>query len=44
MPFKKHAHEENKSNAIGSLELCIFSEGSGHQEETIVIGTKVMLD
>ena len=29
------------SNAIGCLELCMFSEGSRHQEEIIVTGTKV---
>jgi len=40
MPFSNN--EGNKwSNAIGCLELCMFSEGSRHQEEIIVTGTKV---
>jgi len=29
------------SSTIGCLELCMFSEGSRHQEEIIVSGTKV---
>jgi hypothetical protein len=29
------------SSTIGCLELCMFSEGSRHQEEIIVTGTKV---
>lgn len=41
MPFKNNLSEENEPNAIGCLELCMFSEGSRHQEEIIVTGTKV---
>jgi myo-inositol 2-dehydrogenase/D-chiro-inositol 1-dehydrogenase len=32
------------SSTIGCLELCMFSEGSRHQEEIIVTGTKVSKD
>jgi hypothetical protein len=41
MPFKNNAWDKNEPNAIGCLELCMFSEGSRHQEEIIVTGTKV---
>jgi hypothetical protein len=43
MPFKCADPAERKqwSNTIGCLELCMFSEGSRHQEEIIVTGTKV---
>jgi predicted dehydrogenase len=32
------------SSTIGCLELCMFSEGSRHQEEIIVTGTKGRLE
>jgi predicted dehydrogenase len=43
MPFRKEesGDEVKWSNAIGCLELCMFAEGSRHQEEIIVTGTKV---
>ena len=41
MPFKNNTSERHGCNAIGCLELCMFSEGSRHQEEIIVTGTKV---
>ena len=41
MPFVNNPGEGKQSNAIGCLELCMFSEGSRHQEEIIVTGTKV---
>ena len=41
MPFKNNTSQENMTNTIGCLELCMFSEGSRHQEEIIVTGTKV---
>lgn len=43
MPFQKEESTDgiNWSNAIGCLELCMFAEGSRHQEEIIVTGTKV---
>ena len=44
IPFKNNMFEENHSNTIGCLELCMFSEGSRHQEEIIVTGTKVRFD
>jgi myo-inositol 2-dehydrogenase/D-chiro-inositol 1-dehydrogenase len=44
MPFKNHACDKNGPNAIGCLELCMFSEGSRHQEEIIVTGTKGRLE
>jgi predicted dehydrogenase len=44
IPFVNNAGEENQSNAIGCLELCMFSEGSRHQEEIIVTGTKGRLE
>ena len=34
---------DSSSNTIGCLELCMFAEGSRHQEEIIVTGTKVRL-
>ena len=33
--------QHGKPPAMGSLELCMFAEGSRHQEEIIVTGTKV---
>lgn len=43
MPFQKESSADGVkwSNAIGCLELCMFAEGSRHQEEIIVTGTKV---
>lgn len=43
MPFQKnHAPLSNKrTTTIGCLELCMYAEGSRHQEEIIVTGTKV---
>ena len=41
MPFVNNASEDKESNTIGCLELCMFSEGSRHQEEIVVTGTKV---
>jgi predicted dehydrogenase len=43
MPFRS-ANGGKWSNTIGCLELCMFSEGSRHQEEVIVTGTKVSGD
>ena len=45
MPFRKKedATGVKWSNAIGCLELCMFAEGSRHQEEIIVTGTMVRL-
>lgn len=45
MPF--HPRDNRKEQAIqtmGCLELCMFSEGSRHQEEIIVTGTKGRLE
>mmetsp|Transcript_30328 Transcript_30328/g.65077 ORF Transcript_30328/g.65077 Transcript_30328/m.65077 type:complete len:416 (-) Transcript_30328:196-1443(-) len=44
MPFENNASEGKRSNTIGCLELCMFSEGSRHQEEIIVTGTKGRLE
>ncbi len=43
VPFRKEetADRVKWSDAIGCLELCMFAEGSRHQEEIIVTGTKV---
>ena len=44
MPFQKSQdpHKSNKrASTIGCLELCMYAEGSRHQEEIIVTGTKV---
>jgi myo-inositol 2-dehydrogenase / D-chiro-inositol 1-dehydrogenase len=43
MPFQSANTGERKqwSSTIGCLELCMFSEGSRHQEEIIATGTKV---
>lgn len=45
MPFRKEESDDGVkwSNAIGCLELCMFAEGSRHQEEIIVTGTKVRI-
>jgi myo-inositol 2-dehydrogenase/D-chiro-inositol 1-dehydrogenase len=46
MPFQKQDDATSDirwSNAIGCLELCMFAEGSRHQEEIIVTGTKVWI-
>lgn len=44
MPFNRNESEQKQSNAMGCLELCMFSEGSRHQEEIIVTGTKGRLE
>eukprot|EP00536_Pseudo-nitzschia_multiseries_P013812 jgi/Psemu1/68862/estExt_Genemark1.C_6170025 len=46
MPFENNPSQTNSgvSNSIGCLELCMFSEGSRHQEEIIVTGTKGRLE
>lgn len=44
IPFKKCVIGETDSSTIGCLELCMFSEGSRHQEEIIVTGTKGRLE
>ena len=44
MPFRSQKRSEpnsKQSAAIGCLELCMYAEGSRHQEEIIVTGTKV---
>ena len=46
MPFQKGDDSSTTRNrkwnsTIGCLELCMFAEGSRHQEEIIVTGTKV---
>jgi myo-inositol 2-dehydrogenase / D-chiro-inositol 1-dehydrogenase len=48
VPFLKPIHLKSKSgeayrsqNTMGVLELCMYAEGSRHQEEIIVTGTKV---
>mmetsp|Transcript_2831 Transcript_2831/g.5712 ORF Transcript_2831/g.5712 Transcript_2831/m.5712 type:complete len:422 (-) Transcript_2831:91-1356(-) len=38
-PFLKSETVASGSNAMGCLELCMFAEGSRHQEEIIVTGT-----
>jgi predicted dehydrogenase len=46
MPFRDASpnNDGKWSNTIGCLELCMFSEGSRHQEEIIVTGTKGRLE
>lgn len=44
MPFKNNSYIGNESNIIGCLELSMFAEGSRHQEEIIVTGTKGRLE
>ena len=46
LPFRKQEETDRAkwSSAIGCLELCMFAEGSRHQEEIIVTGTKVRDD
>lgn len=52
MSFKDCEEEEggyessggHHHSTMGCLELCMFSEGSRHQEEIIVTGTKVRFD
>ncbi|KAG7364924.1 oxidoreductase [Nitzschia inconspicua] len=46
MPFRTNegAPDKQWSSTIGCLELCMFSEGSRHQEEIIVTGTKGRLE
>lgn len=43
MPFRRQekADAATWANTIGCLELCMFAEGSRHQEEIIVTGSKV---
>lgn len=43
LPFRE-GQDSKWSNAIGCLELCMFAEGSRHQEEIIVTGTKGRLE
>lgn len=40
MPFQSN----DKVKAMGCLELCMYAEGSRHQEEIIVTGTKGRLE
>lgn len=40
MPFHD---EDGRCDTIGCLELCMFAEGSRHQEEIIVTGSKVWI-
>jgi myo-inositol 2-dehydrogenase / D-chiro-inositol 1-dehydrogenase len=40
MPFQSN----DKTKTIGLLELCMYAEGSRHQEEIIVTGTKGRLE
>ena len=35
---------QNVPITIGCLELCMFTEGSRHQEEIVVAGTKGRLE
>eukprot|EP00538_Stauroneis_constricta_P004782 CAMPEP_0119552566 /NCGR_PEP_ID=MMETSP1352-20130426/5514_1 /TAXON_ID=265584 /ORGANISM="Stauroneis constricta, Strain CCMP1120" /LENGTH=442 /DNA_ID=CAMNT_0007598813 /DNA_START=102 /DNA_END=1430 /DNA_ORIENTATION=- len=49
LPFKKvsshdGAIDDRWKNTIGCLELCMYAEGSRHQEEVIVTGTKGRLE
>mmetsp|Transcript_45782 Transcript_45782/g.68117 ORF Transcript_45782/g.68117 Transcript_45782/m.68117 type:complete len:453 (-) Transcript_45782:312-1670(-) len=46
MPFRDGADDYNSrgSQTIGCLELCMFAEGSRHQEEIVVTGTKGRLE
>lgn len=42
LPFANEGSESGKTQqTIGCLELCMYAEGSRHQEEIIVTGTKV---
>jgi myo-inositol 2-dehydrogenase/D-chiro-inositol 1-dehydrogenase len=42
MPFQQDGSTSHPwTTTIGCLELCMFSEGSRHQEEIVVTGTKV---
>jgi myo-inositol 2-dehydrogenase/D-chiro-inositol 1-dehydrogenase len=45
MPFQKNQEPQSNKRAtssiIGCLELCMYAEGSRHQEEIIVTGAKV---
>jgi len=48
MPFRKEEASTTSegakwSNTIGCLELCMFAEGSRHQEEIVVTGTEVRM-
>ncbi|VEU37713.1 unnamed protein product [Pseudo-nitzschia multistriata] len=44
MPFENNPIQKSATRPIGCLELCMFSEGSRHQEEIIVTGTKGRLE
>lgn len=49
LPFEsKEDHNKNERHArkttIGCLELCMYAEGSRHQEEIIITGTKGRLE
>ena len=42
VPFlANESNNKQKTQTIGCLELCMYAEGSRHQEEIIVTGTKV---
>lgn len=45
-PMHQKAHASNKSSSslMACLELCMYAEGSRHQEEIIVTGTKGRLE
>ena len=42
LPFENGPKQQCQT--MGCLELCMFAEGSRHQEEIIVTGTKVRQD
>jgi hypothetical protein len=47
MPFRENCthfesiEKQSQKSVMGCLELCMYAEGSHHQEEIIVTGTKV---
>lgn len=41
--FDESVREKSHKASMGCLELCMYAEGSRHQEEIIVTGTKVKL-
>lgn len=50
MPFEDRKNDEEDEEKdkdhhaiMGCLELCMYAEGSRHQEEIIVTGTKVSI-
>lgn len=44
MPFQQQDSSLPSTEIIGCLELCMYAEGSRHQEEIIVTGTKGRLE